>query len=93
VGLNAQLLNFTHPSFSFFGVIPTNIINGKQLMLSGDANGDGQTQNDDIVTHWKQYVGTAGYLRADFDLDGEVQNSDMIQYWRPNVGRGTQIPK
>lgn len=92
-GISSQLWDFTHPNFLFFGVIPTKLVNGKQLMLSGDANGDGQTQNDDIVSHWKQFVGTAGFLRADFDMDGEVQNSDMIMYWRPNVGRGSQIPR
>lgn len=93
VGASSQLWDFTNPNFLFFGVIPTKVLNGRQIMLSGDANGDGQTQNDDIVTHWKQYVGTSGFLRADFDMDGEVQNSDVLSYWRPNVGRGSQIPK
>lgn len=92
-GGNTPFMDMTHPSFLFLGAIPTNIANGKQMMISGDANSDGQTQNDDIVSYWKHFVGTAGYLRADFDMDGEVQNDDRILQWRPNVGRGTQVPQ
>jgi hypothetical protein len=93
IGANTPFMDMTQPSFLFLGAIPTNIANGKQMMISGDANSDGQTQNDDIVSYWKHFVGTAGYLRADFDMDGEVQNDDRILQWRPNVGRGTQVPQ
>ncbi|MEM1093321.1 MAG: LamG domain-containing protein [Bacteroidota bacterium] len=60
-------------------------------MLTGDANGNGQVQNDDKNEVWQQQVGTAGYLRADFNLNGQVQNDDKNEYWQQNVGRGTQI--
>ncbi len=92
-GSSPQWIDISDPNFPLLGVLASKVVNGKQLLISGDASGDGQTQNNDIVDFWRNEVGTSGYMRADLDMDGEVQNSDMIQYWRPNVGRGTQIPE
>jgi hypothetical protein len=60
-------------------------------MYSGDANHNGQVQNDDINDYWKDQVGMAGYKSADFNLNGQVQNDDRNDHWKSNVGKGAQI--
>jgi hypothetical protein len=72
--------------------------NAKQLetgifgMHTGDANGNGQVQNDDKNVDWANQVGTSGYRSADFNLNGQVQNDDKNVFWSTNVGAGTQVP-
>ncbi|RPI03194.1 MAG: hypothetical protein EHM72_02180 [Calditrichaeota bacterium] len=60
--------------------------------FTGDANSNGQVQNDDKNDFWKAQVGLNGYQSADFNLNGEVQNDDNNDYWKSNVGKGTQVP-
>ena len=61
-------------------------------MISGDANGNGQVQNNDSENYWKPNNGTAGYKNSDYNLNGQVQNNDNETYWKPNNGRGSQVP-
>ncbi len=62
---------------------------GPYALYAGDADGDGQIQNDDKNVEWRNQVGQNGYRSADFNLNGEVQNDDKNVYWRANVGRGS----
>jgi hypothetical protein len=62
-------------------------------MIAGDANGNGQIQNNDSENYWKPDNGTAGYKNSDFNMNGQIQNNDNENYWKPNNGRGSQVPK
>jgi hypothetical protein len=61
-------------------------------MFAGDANANGQVQNNDIQDYWILQNGQAGYKESDFNLNGQVQNNDQENYWVPNNGKGTQVP-
>ena len=61
-------------------------------MPTGDANANGQIQNDDKNDVWKNEVGLSGYHKGDFNLNGQVQNDDKNDYWKNNVGLGTYVP-
>jgi len=61
-------------------------------LVSGDANGNGQIQNNDNETFWAVQNGQSGYKEGDYNLNGQVQNNDRETYWVPNNGRGTQVP-
>ncbi len=61
-------------------------------MPTGDANANGQIQNDDKNDYWKTQVGAAGYRSGDFNLNGQVQNDDKNDYWKGNLGNGTYVP-
>jgi hypothetical protein len=61
-------------------------------MYSGDANANGQVQNNDTQNYWMLQNGQSGYKEADFNLNGQVQNNDQENYWVPNNGKGTQVP-
>jgi hypothetical protein len=61
-------------------------------LVSGDANGNGQIQNNDSETFWAVQNGQSGYKEGDFNLNGQVQNNDRETYWSSNNGRGTQVP-
>ncbi len=60
-------------------------------MYAGDADNNGQIQNNDKNDFWKIQVGQSGYKCADFNLNGEVQNDDKNDIWKSNVGKGTQV--
>jgi len=61
-------------------------------MFAGDANGNGQVQNNDSQNYWVLQNGQSGYKESDFNLNGQVQNNDQENYWVPNNGKGTQVP-
>lgn len=61
-------------------------------MYTGDANANGQVQNDDKNDFWEVQTGASGYKEADFNLNGQVQNDDKNDFWKVNVGLGTQVP-
>jgi|GEM_PF-4760184 len=61
-------------------------------MLSGNGNGDGQTNNADKVDVWNAQAGLSGYRAGDFNLSGQVDNVDKVEFWRPNSGLGSQVP-
>ncbi|MFQ5584736.1 MAG: hypothetical protein ACE5GL_09910, partial [Calditrichia bacterium] len=90
---SANLYDFTASSGAAYESGATKLLeSGVYGMITGDANGNGQVQNDDKNAYWKTEVGTAGYKSADFNLNGQVQNDDKNTFWKSNAGRGTQVP-
>jgi len=91
---SASAYDFTMGSDKFYGatVGAKELESGVWGMITGDASGNGQVQNDDKNDYWQVQVGMAGYQSADFNLNGQVQNDDKNDYWQFNVGRGTQVP-
>ncbi|MFK7971607.1 MAG: DUF5011 domain-containing protein, partial [Bacteroidia bacterium] len=86
-------IDLSNPSVAIYGsIFARKSINNTAVMLSGDADGNGQVQNTDHILHWIQQAGTAGYRTSDYNLDGQVQNSDMVHLWLPNAGRGSFVP-
>ncbi len=84
--------DFTTGQGQAFGTQPMKQLeSGVYGLYGGDADADGQIQNDDKNVNWRNEVGLAGYRSADFNLNGQVQTSDKNVVWRPNVGLGSQI--
>jgi hypothetical protein len=50
-------------------------IDGKAVMIGGDANADAMVDLSDISI-WKEDAGTNGYKAGDINMDGEVDNPD-----------------
>lgn len=88
----AVLYDFTDATGRMYGNDAKLLESGVYGMYTGDANGNGQVQNDDKNDIWKVQVGTGGYQSADFNLNGQVQNDDKNDFWKLNVGKGTQVP-
>ena len=65
---------------------------GKFGMIAGDANVNGEVQNNDSEEFGSIQNGQSGYKSGDFNLNGQVQNNDNENYWKPNNGRGSQVP-
>ncbi len=85
--------NFTDAQAKAFGASPMKVAaDGNFALKTGDADGDGQIQNDDKNTNWTNQVGQSGYRDADFNMNNQVQNDDKNTYWTGNVGNGTQVP-
>ncbi len=60
-------------------------------MYTGDANSDGNINNNDKVT-WGLNAGTKGYKTTDLNFDNQVDNQDKNDVWVPNNGKGSQVP-
>jgi hypothetical protein len=94
-GAGAGVWDFTTGPDNVYGGIPGSDQLSPTLwgMITGDGNGDGQTNNkdkNDIIT---LQLGQTGYKSCDFNLDGQVDVNDKDVYWRSNSGKGTQILK
>lgn len=90
---SGTLYDFTTSQSKAYGINSMKELeNGVFGMYAGDADANGQVQNDDKNVDWKSQVGTAGYKTADFNLNGQVQNDDKNTFWRSNVGLGTRVP-
>ncbi len=77
-----------------FGPVPmTALAGGKFGMVAGDADADGQIQNDDKNGIWRVELGSTGYLRSDFNLSGTVQEVDRSGFWSLRVGKGSTVPQ
>ncbi len=87
-------LDFTDPTVNIFGFNPMNNISGVRVMVSGEANGDGQINFIDIANNWR-IQNAVSYLYhssfADFNLDGTVNSFDRNFYWRINNTRVQEI--
>ena len=88
----ATFYDFTTRLDKYYGSDAQLLEEGIYGMFTGDANHNGQIQNDDKNDYWKVQVGLAGYRGADFNLNGQVQNDDKNDFWKNNVGKGTQVP-
>lgn len=88
-------LDFTDPELEVFGDGMARIQIGEvSVMISGDANRDGQINPVDKNDFWRVengmpffYLGT----KADFNLDGAVNPVDKNTYWRINNSKVEQL--
>ncbi len=86
------LYDFTTGQDKAYGASPlVEVSTGVFAMPAGDANANGQVQNDDKNDYWNNQVGQAGYKSADFNLNSQVQNDDKNDFWKANVGKGTYV--
>jgi hypothetical protein len=94
-GAGAGVWDFTTGPDKVYGGIPGSDHLSPTLwgMISGDGNGDGQTNNKDKNDEIPLQLGQTGYKSCDFNLDGEVNADDKSIYWKNNSGKGTQIPE
>ncbi len=89
----ATLYDMTTGQDKAYGSLPlVEVSTGVYAIPTGDANANGQVQNDDKNDYWNAQTGLAGYKSADFNLNGQVQNDDKNDYWKVNVGKGTYVP-
>lgn len=86
-------VDFTNGQVALYGGQIMKSIGGRETLMGGDGDGNGQVQNTDQIFHWMPQVGTSGYKTGDFNLNGQVQNTDRVYIWAPNSGRGSQVPK
>jgi hypothetical protein len=85
--------DFTSAQSKAYGInAMANLGIGYYGMFAGDANGNGQIQNNDSENFWATQNGQSGYKQADFNLNGQVQNNDQETFWVPNNGKGSQVP-
>ncbi|MFT4662190.1 MAG: glucose/arabinose dehydrogenase [Patiriisocius sp.] len=87
-------IDFSDLALPIFGSNPTTISDGKNLLISGDANGDGQVNSVDKNTAWRVQNGaTFNYLTstADMNNDGTVNSVDKNSHWRPNNSKVQQL--
>ncbi|MFZ2863817.1 MAG: polysaccharide deacetylase family protein [Ignavibacteriaceae bacterium] len=98
---NPVNLSFTNSSLYDFSTAQTQAYGTESMadlgssvfgLISGDANANGQVQNNDLQNYWILQNGQSGYKESDFNLNGQVQNNDQENYWVPNNGKGTQVP-
>jgi len=90
---NTPLYNFTIAQNKAYGVESmVNLGDGNYGLFAGDANGNGQIQNNDSENFWKTQYGIFGYYNGDFNLNTQVQNNDRETYWRSNYGKGSHVP-
>jgi len=68
------------------------LINGKAVLYSGDFNGNGIVDNDDLLL-WKSEAGSRGYIPGDGLLDIQNNNKDKNEIWIPNTGVSVKIPE
>jgi len=61
---------------------------------SGDGNADGNTDLTDKNLVWKiaGQLGKTGYLPSDFNFDRQTNNKDKNDKWLPNLGSGSMVP-
>lgn len=90
---STPLYNFTNAQNKAYGTNSMILLpDGYYGMIAGDANGNGQVQNNDVESYWKLQNGQSGYREADFNLNGQVQNNDRETFWKVNNGKGSQVP-
>lgn len=91
-----QPLDFSEPSTPVFGINSRKIINGKAVLIAGDANLDGTINAVDKNSYWRVQNGNPfnyGAGGGDMNLDGTINAVDKNAYWRLNNGLISQIPQ
>ena len=68
-----------------------NLGSGFYGMFSGDANGNGVINIEDLTEYWRNQNGYVGYKSADFNLNGGVNISDKNGYWLINQGKSSNL--
>jgi len=87
-------IDFSLPTTPVFGINPMETIGGTMVLISGDANNDGQVNPVDKNDYWREENGNPyNYFdsKADFNLDGIVNPVDKNNHWRVNNSRIEQI--
>jgi hypothetical protein len=67
-----------------------NSISGIYVMMSGDADRNGQVQQIDVHQCFGK-LNEMGYLTEDLDMNGTVERIDIDMKLLPNLGRGKQF--
>jgi hypothetical protein len=97
IALNAQatIVNFRDGNAPTCGSNAQNIMGGRYVLISGDANHDKQVNAADFNTRWLPQNGqTYNYIsrQADFNMDAQVNAADFNTQWLPNNSRQEQAP-
>ena len=66
-------------------------INGTFVMISGDADGNGEVNAVDLSV-WSSSAGSPGYSPSDSNLDGQTDNIDKNELILENSGEESKIP-
>jgi len=88
------VVDFTDPTLNLFGTDPVTQVGGVNVLIAGDANGDGQINSFDKNDFWRpQNAISYGYSisTADFNLDAFVNALDRNIYWRINNSKIEQL--
>lgn len=86
--------DFTNATNQAYGTNPMiEVSPGIWAMIAGDANNDGQIDQNDKTSDWESETGKAGYFSSDLNFDGQVNNLDKNEAWLPNLGKGSQVPE
>jgi len=87
-------VDFSDLMTGVYGEGSINQIDGTRVLISGDANSDGQINTIDKNSFWRlQNAQMFDYLGfgADFNLDGAVNSIDRNLYWRLNNSKVEQL--
>ena len=68
-------------------------LGGAWGMVAGNADGNGEVNQDDISNIWSGETGGNGYFSGDMDMNNEMNNQDKNDVWLPNVGSSSQVPE
>jgi hypothetical protein len=91
---NNYSYNFTTAIDKAFGTNSQASLNGGAFgMYGGDANSDGEVNDDDRTLIWNNEAGTSGYLQGDANLDMQADNKDKNNIWFKNNGENCQVPE
>jgi len=71
----------------------TEVAPGIWAMISGDANGSGTVDQDDISVSWQMNAGKYGYRNSDLNLDSQTDNKDKNEQWLQNNSKQSFIPE
>lgn len=91
-----NFLDFTDPSMLIFDKDTREEVNGKALLLAGDANDDGNIDDTDRNDFWRTQNGQIlpyAQSQADFNMDGVVNAVDLNAYWRKASNTSSNIPR
>lgn len=95
-GTSVSSIDFSDPTTQVYGVdaMNFNIESGTMVMISGDANSDGQVNSVDKNLFWRLQNGLPfDYINsnADMNMDGAINAADKNLYWRPNNSKIEQL--
>ncbi|MFT4661819.1 MAG: hypothetical protein ACI8XB_002100 [Patiriisocius sp.] len=88
------VIDFTDPLTALFGNSAMNLVGASNVMVSGDANSDGQVNSIDKNLFWRVQNAQLFIYESstsDFNLDGTVNSVDKNNHWRLNNSRIEQL--
>jgi hypothetical protein len=88
-------IDYTDPTLNVFGgANAMTSVDGLMMLISADANGDGQVNSVDKNIHWRVENGAPfdySTIKADFNLDGVINSIDKNFFWRLNNGKADSL--